>query len=86
MSLFACNYPTKTIKFKNFSKKLIFFRLHCRKSLFFAYIYVERKKEHKNMKIELHEITVREVAENYSDNAENCQMLCADCNRRKSNV
>ena len=64
------------------------------------------------MKIELHEITVREVVEHYTDDmengitgynqmqadhitpwskggktiAENCQMLCADCNRRKGAI
>lgn len=43
------------------------------------------------MKIEEHKITVREVFDGYYNKygktvAENCQMLCADCNRRKSDV
>ena len=64
------------------------------------------------MDITLHEITVREVVEDYTDDmengitgynqmqadhitpwskggktiAENCQMLCADCNRRKGAI
>lgn len=44
------------------------------------------------MKIELHEISIADIVNGYKDDNEggktekaNCQMLCRECNRRKSN-